>query len=111
MGYFSGQQQQKTVELDAENTVTVRRLTFGESQSVLSESTVFDLVTQQGRLDFAKNQVAKLSRAIVSWSGPGFEGRPVTAENIAGLPQEVGALIVKAVESINAGLTEVEQKK
>lgn len=74
MGYFSGQQQQKTVELDVENTVTVRRLTFGESQAVLSESTVFDLVTQQGRLDFGQesNRQAIQGNRLLVW--PWFRG-------------------------------------
>ncbi len=109
MGFFS-QQQLRVVRIDDENTVTVRRLTFGESQAVISESTVFDLVSQEASLDFAKNQVAKLSKAIVAWNGPGFEGRPVTRENIEALPSEVGAIIVKGVEELNKGLTEPEQK-
>ena len=109
MGFFS-QQQQRVVHIDDENSVTVRRLTFGESQAVISESTTFDLVTQAADLDFAKNQVAKLSKAIASWEGPGFEGRPVTRENIEALPSEVGALIVKAVEELNKSLSEDEQK-
>ncbi len=109
MGFFR-EPQTKVVRIDDENTVTVRRLTFGESQAVISESTVFDLVDKDAEFDFAKNQIAKLSRAIVSWDGPGFEGRPVTRANIDALPPEVGTIIVKAVEELNKALTVDEQK-
>ena len=109
MGFFS-QQQQQLVHIDAENSVMVRRLTFGEAQAVISESTNFDLITQAADLDFAKNQVAKLQRAIVSWEGPGFEGRPVTRENIEALPAEVGAIIVKGLHRQNQNRSEQEQK-
>lgn len=110
MGFFSQQQQQETVRIDAENTVTVRRLAYGESQDVMSRSTVMDLITQEARFDFAKNQVLKLQAAIVAWDGPGFEGRPVTLENIEALPAEVGALIAAAVERVNKRMTDTEQK-
>ncbi len=110
MGFFSQQQQQETVRIDGENTVTVRRLSYGEAQDVLSRSTVMDLITKDARFDFAENQVLKLQVAIVAWDGPGFEGRPVTLENIKALPAEVGALIAEAVERINKRMTETEQK-
>lgn len=110
MGFFSQQQQQETVRIDGENTVTVRRLAYGESQEVLSRSTVMDLITKDARFDFAKNQVLKLEAAIVTWDGPGFEGRPVTLANIEALPAEVGALIAEAVERVNKRMTETEQK-
>jgi hypothetical protein len=108
MSFF--QQQTKVVHIDAENTVTVRRLTFGEQQAVISDSTSFDIVSQEAKFDFAKNQAAKLSRAVVSWEGAGFDGRPVTAENILALSPEVGQKILQAVEELNAGLSEPEQK-
>ncbi len=108
MSFF--QQQTQVVHIDADNSVTVRRLTFGEQQAVISESTIFDIVSQEAKFDFAKNQAAKLSRAVVSWEGPGFDGRPVTAENIMALSPEVGQRILQAVEALNAGLSETEQK-
>lgn len=108
MSFF--QQQTQVVHLDAAHTVTVRRLTFGESQAVISESTVFDIVAQEAKFDFARNQAAKLGRAVVAWDGPGFEGRPVTAENIMALSPEIGQKILQAVEAINAGMSETEQK-
>lgn len=108
MSFF--QQQTQVVHLDAAHTVTVRRLTFGEQQAVISESTAFDIVSQEATFDFARNQAAKLSRAVVSWEGPGFDGRPVTTENILALAPEVGQKILQAVEAINAGMSETEQK-
>lgn len=99
-----------TVQIDAENSVVLRRLSFGETQEVVGESTVFDMGARTGRLDFSKHQVARLSRAIVSWDGPGFEGRPVSRENIAALPTWVGDKLARAVEEINTGLAGDEQK-
>lgn len=110
MSFFKQAQQTKVVRIDDENTVTVRRLTFGESQEVLSESLAIDVAEQDAQFDFARNQSARLVRAVVSWEGPGFEGRPVTRENILALPVEVGQAIIKAVDAINAGLSEDEQK-
>lgn len=109
MGFFS-EPQQRVVRIDDVNTVTIRRLTFGETQEVLSASTVFDIVAQDATLDIAKNQVAKLNAALVAWDGPGFEGRPVTEANIRALPPEIGRVILQAVEELNKGLTEDEQK-
>jgi len=110
MSFFQQTQQTQIVRIDAENTVTIRKLTFGESQEVLSESLAIDVAERDAQFDFARNQSAKLVRAVVAWDGPGFEGRPVTRENILALPVEVGQAIVKAVEELNAGLSEPEQK-
>lgn len=110
MGFFKQQQQTKVVAIDGENTVTIRKLTFGEAQEVLSVATAFDVVAQDAQFDFAKSQLGKLERAIVSWDGPGFEGQPVTPANLRALPPEVGRILVQAVEEFNKGLTEEEQK-
>lgn len=110
MSFFDNSQV-ATVQIDDQNTVTVRRLTFGETQDVLSESTVFDIVAKQGRLDFAKHQIAKLTRAVVAWDGPGFAGRPVNAANIAALPPHVGEKIAQAVSQVNDELEDADQKK
>lgn len=109
MGFYS--QQIKVVQIDPENSVTIRRLTFGESQQVISESTVFDIISETANLDFAKNQAAKMRLGIVSWEGPGFEGREVNAENISDLPSEVGRVILQAIDALGAGLTGEDQKK
>lgn len=108
MNFF--EQQTQVIRLDDANTVTIRRLTFGESQQVLSESIVFNVITLESSFDFARNQASKLERAIVSWEGPGFDGRPVTPENIAALSPEIGQRIMKAVDALNEGLTDTEQK-
>jgi hypothetical protein len=110
MGFFKQQQQTKIITIDNENTITIRKLTFGEAQEVLSVATAFDVVAQDAQFDFAKSQLGKLERAIVSWDGPGFEGQPVTPANLRALPPEIGRVLVKAVEEFNQGLTEQEQK-
>lgn len=110
MSYYDNPQAM-TVNIDDENSVTVRRLTFGESQDVLSESTEFDIASKQGRLDFGKHQIAKLTRSVVAWSGPGFESRPVNAANIAALPPAIGEKIAQAVAQVNGDLDGEDQKK
>lgn len=110
MGFYSGAQHVRVVRIDDENTVTVRRLSFGETQDVIGKSTRLDIVTQEGTLDFAANQLLKMEMAIVGWDGPGFEGRKPTRENIAALPVTIGQIISKAVEEINANPSEDERK-
>ena len=110
MGFFSVENT-KVIAVDDENTVTIRRLTYGESQDVINESTQFDVLAESGKFDFAVNQAAKLKRAVVSWDGPGWEGRPVTLENILALPADVGRIISDAVDKLNTGLSESERKK
>lgn len=110
MGFFTQQQQTKVVVIDAENTVTIRKLTYGETQAVLADATAFDVVAQDAQFDIAKSQFGKLERAVVSWDGPGFEGQPVTPENLRALPPEIGRVLTQAVEEFNQGLTEQEQK-
>ena len=108
MGFF--QQQTQVVQIDDENSVTIRRLTFGESQAVISESTKFDIVEKDAVFSFERNQAERMKRAVVSWEGPGFEGREVTEENLMALPTEIGQKIADAIAELNKGLSGEEQK-
>lgn len=104
------QAQTQVVRIDEENSVTIRRLTFGESQEVISESTKFDVMRQDAAFNFKRNQAERMKRAVVSWEGPGFEGREVTEENLMALPPEVGQKIANAIRAMNEGLSDEEQK-
>jgi len=108
MGFFQAQTQ--TVQIDEENTVTIRRLTYGESQAVISESTQFDPRVQEAKFDFGRNQAARMKRSVVAWHGPGFEGRPLTEENLLALPSKIGEQIMQAIVDLNDGLSGEEQK-
>ena len=68
------------VDLGGGNTVTIKRVTYGERQEAASKS------VKGGILDMPRYQMELLCRAVVSWEGPDFEGRPASTENIAELP-------------------------
>ena len=91
MGFFASTD--KTVELGGGNTVTIKRVTYGERQEAASKS------VKGGILDMPRYQMELLCRAVVSWEGPDFEGRPASAENIAELP---GYIADKLVSEANA---------
>jgi len=110
-----------TVEIDAENSVTVRKLTYGEQQAAMSAAMSFEMTlgmggkgkqpgAATGKLDPFRMKREELCAAVVSWAGPGFDGRPVTRENIEALPPEVIDTIQQAVDGLNAGLDDDEKK-
>jgi hypothetical protein len=98
MSFFTPQT--KTVRIDGDNSITVRKLTFGEFSQILDrngenqQKMGFDLVRS----------------AIVSWSGSGFENREVTPENVDNLPWEIIAEIVPVVTDLNSASENVEGK-
>ena len=107
MSYFT--QQTKTVDLGDGNTVTVRKLTFAERQAVIDKATTVGAdMTASVHVGAMKAEL--LYHAVASWSGPGFEGRPVTPENIGALPAEVADLIAAGADELQAGLTDAEKK-
>jgi hypothetical protein len=117
MGFFS--QQKATVLIDAENSVVVRKLTYGEQQAAMSASMQFEMSmgqdgksgnTATGKLDPFGMKREELITAIVSWEGPGFEGRAVTRENILALPPEIIDAIQTVVSDLNAGAGADEKK-
>ena len=91
MGFFTSVT--KVVDLEGGNTVTIKRVTYGERQEAASKS------VRGGLLDTPRYQMELLCRAVVSWEGPDFEGRPASAENIAELP---GYIADKLVSEANA---------
>lgn len=119
MSFFT--QQTRVVEIDALNRVTVRKLTYAQQQAVLSAAMTFKMSMQTGQtgqagqtttgeVDPFRLNSEKLFAAIVSWEGEGFEGRPVTRENIGALPLDVVAIIQAAVDELNADMSDAEKK-
>lgn len=107
MSFFTPQT--KVVKIDDENSVVVRKLTYGERQ------TVIDLATKVGADMTANVQVGVMKsqllyHAVLSWDGPGFDGRPVTPENIGALPPEVADMIAAGADALTSGLTDEEKK-
>ncbi|MEM7133430.1 MAG: hypothetical protein AAF702_44450 [Chloroflexota bacterium] len=101
----------RRVEIDSDNWVVIKRLTFGETKKSLelamkqipgSNELVFD----QGII-----QMEQMVSSIVSWEGPGFGGRPVSRENILALPSYVGDLIASEISDLNAPVSDDEKKE
>lgn len=91
----------KVVQIDDENSITVRALTIGMQKKI------------QKRIQANKNiTVAEISamtaqEVIASWDGPKFDDRPITPENIEKLPMSVAGLVAAAIEELNAPLVPI----
>ena len=99
-----------TVDLGDDNTVTVRKRTFGEDQKIISKCATADPLAKTSSVDIAGLRQEQLVVSIVEWSGPGFDGRTVTRENILALPTEIIDKIEAAIESINSAQDDSEKK-
>jgi len=102
-----------TVDIDAANTITIRKLTYGERQGCISiaakarrgEDGVESIDIDPGRL-----AMERMALSVVSWAGPGFDGRPVNRTNIEALPPEVLDPVMEALSALGAGLDAGEKK-
>lgn len=111
MSFFDTKTQ--TVAIDDDNTVTIRALTYGEEQDIRQRAMrVKAGMDGQGEatVDAVLIQRETLRKSIVSWEGPGFDGRPVTTENINALPSSVLDPVVVAINAINKPLSDAEKK-
>lgn len=84
MGFFTGQT--RTVDLGDGNSITVRKLAFGDMQKLWSLPELYSGPAETSNQRFG-SELTKL--AIAAWDGPGFEGRGVSVDNINALPMEV----------------------
>lgn len=113
MSFFT--RQTAVVEIDPENRVTVRKLTYGDSQEAMSAAMSMDVDIASGKLGMARVDPFRIKReqlyrAIVGWEGPGFDGQPVSKDAIDALPLDIVDQIQEAVERINGGLSDEEKK-
>lgn len=113
MGFFESQT--KTVRIDAQNSAVVRKLTFAERQQVMSRAMKVDMKPGDAgganvAIDAALMAFEMTKIAVVSWDGPGWEGREVTADNVAALPPAIGDLLSKVVDQLNQSLRDDEKK-
>lgn len=110
-GFFT--QQTQTVVIDEENSVVIRKATFKERQQFIGRNMNISL-NDAGKPGIAMDSgglvAGMMAVCIVSWSGPGFEGRPVTPENIELLPVDVADRIAAAVDKFNEGHRADEKK-
>ena len=107
MSYFT--QQTKVVDLEGGNTVTVRKLSFAQRQDVIDKATQVG-GNMEAEIHVGRMKLELLCAAVVSWTGPDFEGRAPTPENIGALPPDIADLIAAGADELQAGLTDAEKK-
>lgn len=99
-----------TVHLDDANSVTIRKLSTGTRQNILSKSSRMLVGSQDLSLDFGIYRIEQLRAGIVSWSGPEFEGVAVNTAFIDALDPAIADKILAALDEFNAPLSEDEKK-
>ncbi len=111
MGWFSGAQTE-TVELPGGNRATVRKLSYGEQQEVISAAGRIEWTGGRPEpvMDVARLRQEQTRRSVCAWEGPDFEGRPCTPANVDALPADIGNLLEAAAERVNMRLTDEEKK-
>jgi len=102
-------EQTKIVDVDGGNTVTVRKMTFGTRQRILSKHTKLDMQAQNVSIDQAMLRFDQLKMNIVSWQGPDFDGYPVSDENIERLPVEIADQLLAEIDEFNT-VSDAEKK-
>lgn len=130
MGYFT--QQTVVVPIDTDDVataldkVTIRKLTYQERQRCISAAMKITTEASLGKrqkgakatpqdqtgelvIDGALMAAEQVAAALVSWEGPGFEGRPATRENLLMLPPEIVDKISAAADQLNQGLSDEEK--
>lgn len=106
MSFFTPQT--KVIRIDDQNTVTVRRINTAEKEAL-------GIVASQHGKDgeLAAGVVSTyrlLEMMILSWDGPGFDGRPVSRENIRELPSAITDIVVEQGQQFSMTLTDGEKK-
>lgn len=104
----------ETVQIDEENSIVVVSPTYGQVQAANGKMMKFG-IDQNGKqgdvqFDMASMELELMAACIKEWSGPGFEGRPVTRENILALPSFVIDKVRPTVDRFTKGLTDTEKK-
>ena len=97
MSFFTAQT--KTILIDDENSITITKPSFGKRQDVLSLSTKFDMEKKAVDFDIAVQRREMLCAWVTGWSGPGFEGRPATHDNVLELPPELADKVLEEIDS------------
>ena len=102
MGSFFAEQTQ-VVDLGDGNSVTLRKLTYGEIGDLIAACR-----TREGEIDGVRYSRGLVEKGLVSWSGPGFAGREISPENIYALSQGVGRALATAASELNRELDDAE---
>lgn len=133
MGYFTQQTVVVPIDTDdvttAQDRVTIRKLNYQERQQCISRAmkitseaslskrggkgarATADQTTGEVVIDGALLAAEQVAAALVSWEGPGFEGRPATRENLFALPPHIVDRISTWSDELNAGLSDEEKNR
>jgi hypothetical protein len=96
-------EQTKTVDLGKGNSATLRKLSYGEVSSIFSACRL-----PGGEVDGVRYSRMQAEMGLVSWEGPGFEGKPATPENLRALPVRIGRTLAEAAAELNTDVGEDE---
>lgn len=89
----------KTIQIDDENTITLRVLTLGEQGELAKR-----LNTKGSTLTVPEAAAMMAEKVIVAWDGPKFGDAPVNLTNIKRLPMTLAGLISDAIQEMNVPL-------
>lgn len=102
---------ESTVDLGGGNLVTIRKLSAAEAQAALSAATIGNPMADPDRaIDYVRLAHERVARSIVAWEGEGFDGRPVTRENIDALPEEIITRIQQGMSALAPPMDDAEKK-
>lgn len=91
--------QTKVVDLGDGNSITIRKLSYGESSTVNSKA------YSTGVYDPFRFSMERMLLCVTAWDGSGFDGRSVTPENIKALPVEIAGKINNAIAEFHSVVT------
>jgi hypothetical protein len=106
MSFFT--QQTEKIVIDDKHFAMAKKLNFGELSDATSAATIVDAKAGTLRVDVIALQKEMYVRSIYEWSGPNFEGRPVTRENLLALPPQVAKILREGAEALNKEIDKEE---
>lgn len=111
MSFFT--RQSKTVLIDDENKVFIKRPGVGKRQEIISRASHGIIKADQSQefvLDAGKMQTEQLCAWIIGWEGPGFDGLKPERKNILELDQDVADKVLEAINEADQPLSDAEKK-
>jgi len=81
--------QTAVVQLGNGNSVTLRKLSYGDRQDAIAKATTHDPETNNFITNFALLQLWRLVYSIVHWTGPDVNGIGIDFDTISSLDPEV----------------------
>ncbi len=89
----------KTIQIDEENSITLRVLTLGEQGELAKR-----LNAKNTTMTVPEAAAMMAEKVITAWDGPKFGDAPVNLANIKRLPMTLAGLISDAIQEMNIPL-------